>query len=153
MLIPSLYTSASTAPFPRSVRDGNSILFGTPVKQFISKTRASWTAGQTAFFREWIETKGQANFRTCDLNPLFKRLEIDGYRGVTNALGEDIEQLLIKKVKAKLTAENKGKKDGKMGYVLQKMRPLLENQMFRLGIWLATWLANWLVRMMVANYY
>lgn len=97
--------------------------------------------------------KGQANFRTCDLNPLFKRLEIDGYRGITNALGEDIEQLLIKKVKAKLTAENKRKKDGKMGYVLQKMRPLLENQMFRLGIWLATWLANWLVRMMVANYY
>ncbi|KAK7752352.1 hypothetical protein SLS62_005688 [Diatrype stigma] len=105
----SMYESSSTTSSPPTPparrRNQSNILFGTPASQLVSGTRAAWTASQVTIFREWIGEKGPTKFLTCDLGPLLARLNLDGYADVTNSVGEDVQGLLLEKVKRKLRAE------------------------------------------------
>lgn len=105
----SMYDSSSTTSSypspPTRRRNQGAILFGTPASKLVSGTRAAWNAGQVTIFREWIGEKGPAKSVSCDLGPLLARLDLDGYAGVTNLHGEDVQDLLLEKVKRKLRAE------------------------------------------------
>lgn len=93
---------AATEP-PRPVRTAKSCVWGgTRAKDMWSGKMFLWTSEHNEHFREFVRIHGSNARTTADLDPLLISLNLDGFSGIKTNNGEDVEALIMKKVKAKL---------------------------------------------------
>lgn len=86
-----------------SLRTPNSTLFGTRACKLVSGSIFRWSTPQTQVFRAFILQK-YPNQLGCDLSPLFKALDLDGYEDMKTENGESVYQLMVVKVRRKISA-------------------------------------------------
>ncbi|KAI8953230.1 hypothetical protein F4801DRAFT_537909 [Xylaria longipes] len=83
-------------------RTQGSTMFSTTAKNLTSSVPFRWRADQVKIFEDWILFKGP-NAMSADLLPLLRALDLDGYEDVKNHSGECVHDLIIVKVRRKLT--------------------------------------------------
>ncbi|KAK7980154.1 hypothetical protein PG989_012611 [Apiospora arundinis] len=86
-----------------SLRTPNSTLFGTRACKLVSGSIFRWSTPQTQVFRAFILQK-YPNQLGCDLSLLFKALDLDGYEDMKTENGESVYQLMVVKVRRKISA-------------------------------------------------
>lgn len=102
----------STVSQPTSYRTPDSTLFGTRARHLVSGTVFRWSPPQTNVFKAFVMEK-YPNYRNCDLGPLLKSLNLDGYENMRTDNGESVYRIIVEKVRRKLsTAEKPMKADG-----------------------------------------
>ncbi|KAJ2992199.1 hypothetical protein NUW58_g2247 [Xylaria curta] len=79
-----------------------STMFSTTAKNLTSNVPFRWRPDQVRIFEDWIRFKGP-NVMSADLVPLLRALDLDGYEDVRNERGECVHDLIIVKVRRKLT--------------------------------------------------
>ncbi|KAI1317561.1 hypothetical protein F5Y16DRAFT_406606 [Xylariaceae sp. FL0255] len=79
-----------------------STLFGHSAKDLVSRNRFSWNDQHVIVFKAWIREKG-ANATSGDLTALLSKLDLDGYENIFNFRGENIHNIVLKKIKDKIT--------------------------------------------------
>ncbi|KAK7978350.1 hypothetical protein PG996_004394 [Apiospora saccharicola] len=99
-------------PQPMSHRSPDSTLFGTRTRHLVSGTYFRWSTPQTQIFQAFIVDK-YPNHKACDLGPLLKALDLDGYEDMLTENGESVYRLIVEKVRRKLSnTEKPMKSDG-----------------------------------------
>ncbi|TRX95881.1 hypothetical protein FHL15_003023 [Xylaria flabelliformis] len=86
-------------------RTQGSTMFSTTAKNLTSGIPFRWRADQVKIFEDWVLFKGP-NVMSADLLPLLRALDLDGYEDVKNNRGECVHDLIIVKVRRKLTKTN-----------------------------------------------
>ncbi|KAI0479541.1 hypothetical protein F4859DRAFT_529716 [Xylaria cf. heliscus] len=87
-------------------RTQGSTLFSTTAKNLISSVPFRWRDDQVKIFEDWVLFKGP-NVMSADLLPLLGALDLDGYEDIQNHRGECVHELIIVKVRRKLTRTKK----------------------------------------------
>ncbi|KAI1739030.1 hypothetical protein F4680DRAFT_449491 [Xylaria scruposa] len=83
-------------------RTQGSTMFSTTAKNLTSSVPFRWRADQVKIFEDWVLFKGP-NVMSADLLPLLRALDLDGYEDVKNNRGECVHDLIVVKVRRKLT--------------------------------------------------
>ncbi|KAK8039719.1 hypothetical protein PG993_008130 [Apiospora rasikravindrae] len=87
-------------------RSLDSTLFGTRVRYLVSSCSFRWSTSQTVVFRAWVQEK-YPNHKGCDVGPLLKALDLDGYEDMTTANGDSVYRLIVEKVRRKVANTEK----------------------------------------------
>ncbi|KAK8134743.1 hypothetical protein PG984_006755 [Apiospora sp. TS-2023a] len=102
----------STASQPPSHRTPDSTLFGTRARHLVSGTYFRWSTPQTEVFKAFIMDK-YPNHKACDLGPLLRALNLDGFEDMRTENGESVYRLIVEKVRRKISnTEKPMKSDG-----------------------------------------
>ncbi|KAI1362238.1 hypothetical protein F5Y08DRAFT_355464 [Xylaria arbuscula] len=89
-------------PPQREKRTQASTMFSTTAYNLTSNVPFRWTNSHVNVFEEWIRLKGHSA-ATADLVPLLRVLDLDGYEDVKNKNGERVHDLIIVKVRRKIS--------------------------------------------------
>ncbi|KAI0551907.1 hypothetical protein F4679DRAFT_592903 [Xylaria curta] len=89
-------------PLRTEKRTQGSTMFSTTAKNLTSSVPFRWRADQVKIFEDWVLFKGP-NVMSADLLPLLRALDLDGYEDVKNNRGECVHDLIVVKVRRKLT--------------------------------------------------
>ncbi|KAI1182852.1 hypothetical protein F5B17DRAFT_435212 [Nemania serpens] len=89
-------------PPRKEKRTQASTMFSTTAKSLTSSSRFSWRPEQSKIFMDWIAAKGP-NAMSADLVPLLRALDLDGYEDIENQLGECVHDIIITKVRRKIS--------------------------------------------------
>ncbi|KAI3329543.1 hypothetical protein F4824DRAFT_481683 [Ustulina deusta] len=89
-------------PARNEKRTQASTMFSTTAKNLTSNIPFRWRQGQVDIFEDWIRSRGP-NAATADLVPLLRALDLDGYEDVKNKDGECVHDLIITKVRRKIS--------------------------------------------------
>lgn len=91
---------------PPSHRSPDSTLFGTRACYLVSGTVFRWSPPQTEVFKAFIRER-YPNHKTCDLGPLLKALDLDGYESMRTETGESVYRIVVEKVRRKISNTEK----------------------------------------------
>ncbi|KAI0432507.1 hypothetical protein F5Y09DRAFT_353421 [Xylaria sp. FL1042] len=84
-------------------RTQDSLIFGVPARHVRSiAPRFRWDAQQDSVIKEHVVNHMDFESMYCDLNLLLPRLGLDGYEAMENDYGENIHDIIVKKVKEKI---------------------------------------------------
>ncbi|KAI1873826.1 uncharacterized protein JN550_003095 [Neoarthrinium moseri] len=87
----------------RPTRTSKSMVWGgVRAENIQTKTVFRWTAEHNAQFESFLKKHGKNARTTADIDELLIKLNLDGYYGVKNKSGEDLEKIILDKVKRKL---------------------------------------------------
>ncbi|KAI1419967.1 hypothetical protein F5Y12DRAFT_720092 [Xylaria sp. FL1777] len=89
-------------PPTKEKRTQASTMFSTTAKNLTSNIPFRWRQGQVDIFEDWILSRGP-NAATVDLVPLLRELDLDGYEDIKNKNGECVHDLIIDKVRRKIS--------------------------------------------------
>ncbi|KAI1749058.1 hypothetical protein F4782DRAFT_550284 [Xylaria castorea] len=98
-------------------RTQGSTLFSTTARNLTSSVPFRWRSDQVKIFEDWVLFKGP-NVMSADLLPLLRALDLDGYEDVKTHRRECVHDLIIVKVRRKLTKtknDTKAEMDAKRG--------------------------------------
>ncbi|KAK8107086.1 uncharacterized protein PG998_009099 [Apiospora kogelbergensis] len=98
---PSTTSRPSSPSAPR--RTLNSSLFGTRAGEMVSAYKFIWSKEQTKLFEAFIRDN-YPNHLVSNLSPLLKSLDLDGYEDIRTEQGENLHELIVRKVIYKIHA-------------------------------------------------
>ena len=106
----NIWEPPTTVPKPRPVRTTESGLWGTPAGQVTASKRFTWNEAQTGVFRCFIRD-AYPNHKSCDLAPLLRALDLDGYNAIRNQCDESVYQFIVEKVRRKIGNTERAMRD------------------------------------------
>lgn len=89
---------------PAAQRTQASRIAGIPARDIRSYFQIQWGRVQDDIFLDHIMNHLDAENRYDDMDQLLQRLNCDGFENVTNDQGENVHQIIVKKVRAKIAA-------------------------------------------------
>jgi hypothetical protein len=112
MLISPLETMAISTLTPNPAHTQQSFVWGTTrAKDLRSGTVFRWTSDHNDHFKKFIRNNDTNSRTTADMEPLLAQLNLNGFQDVKTDNGDDVESIIIKKVKDKLYRTEKAMRD------------------------------------------